>query len=308
MYSKILVPLDGSDIAECVLPYVEAVAKGKNKLDVMFLYVIQPLDTPLTKHEFRAQIESEAKAAAENYLNELIEKLTYNETVRSEVIIGEIAESIVDYAAQNEIDVIIMATHGRSGIKRWVYGSVSDKVLHESNVPIWLIRADIPPLFSQEKAQKINILVPLDGSELAESVLDHIKKLANQLGEETVDIVLTRVCELFSNPSAHPPPMAMNWEEHLEYETNRCKDICQTYLSKVEEDIRQNGLNVRSEVLVGNPADAIIDFANKNAVNTIVMSTHGRTGIGRWALGSIADKILKGASCPIFLVRSKSSK
>jgi nucleotide-binding universal stress UspA family protein len=101
--------------------------------------------------------------------------------------------------------------------------------------------------------------------------------------------------------------MAVSWEEHLEYETKRCKDMCQSYLLEFEEGFKQDGLNVRSEVLIGNPADAIIDYANNNNVNTIVMSTHGRTGLGRWAFGSIAEKILKGASCPIFLVRIKST-
>ena len=303
MYSKILVPLDGSDVAECVLPYVEAIATANHKVAVTFLYVVQPLDTPMTSAEFKSQIESEAKSAAERYLNNTISKLKCSESAQGEVILGKVADSIVDYTTKNNIDLIIMATHGLSGVSRWVRGSVADKVLHESKVPIWLIRADTPQKAVYDKNKKITILVPLDGSELAEAVLDHVKELTKQFGTQSVDITLLRACELFFPPYNYPPPTSLSWEEYLEYETHRCTEICQTYLAKIEEQLKTEGLSVRSESPAGNPAEVIIDYANKNALSLIVMSTHGRTGISRWAFGSIADKVLKGASSPILLIR-----
>ena len=307
MNSKILVPLDGSDVAECVLPHVEAIATRNAMVDVTFLYVIQPLDVPLTKPEFKTHIESEAKSAADEYLNKLINGLKYKDVVHGKVILGKVAENIVDYATDNNIGLIIMATHGLSGISRWVRGSVADKVLHESKIPILLIKASSCQEAVYNKQQKITILVPLDGSELAEAALEPVREMANQFVVDSVEIVLLRVCELFSPPQSYPPPMSLGWEEYVEYVTSNCKDICQSYLAKVEEQLKEEGLTARSEVLVGNPADAIVDYANQNAPDIIAMSTHGRTGISRWALGSIADKVLKGASSPILLVRSADS-
>jgi nucleotide-binding universal stress UspA family protein len=306
MYNKILVPLDGSDVAECVLPHVEAMAAGNNKVAVTFLYVVQPLDVPMTKPDFKSRIESEAESAAEKYLEKLIAKLKYKEAAQGKVISGKVAEDIIDYATKNKMDLIIMATHGRSGVSRWVSGSVADKVLHGAKTPIWLIRAGAPRA-TYKKGQKITILVTLDGSELAEAVLSHVKGLVNQFGPSSVDIVLLRVCELFFPPYTYPPPTSLSWEEYLEYETKRCKEICLTYLSKVGEQLKKDGLSVRSEVPTGNPAETIVDYANKKAINLIVMATHGRTGLSRWALGSVADKVLKGATSPIFLVRSTGS-
>ncbi len=303
MYSKILVPLDGSEVAECVLPYVEAMAEGNKEVDITFLYVIQPLDVPFTKPRFRTRIESEARTAAGNYLKDLINRLEYGEAVHSEIVLGKVAENIVDYAIQNSVDLIIMATHGFSGVGRWVRGSVADKVLHESGTPVWLIRADACQEAVFNTDQQIAMLVPLDGSDLAGEVLDHVGELAQHFGLESTDIVLVRVCELFFPPYTYPPPTPLSWEEYLEYETKRCKEICQRYLSKIEGQLKKDGLSVRSEVLEGSPADAIVDYANKNAFNLIVMSTHGRTGLRRWAFGSIAEKVLNGASTPIFLVR-----
>jgi nucleotide-binding universal stress UspA family protein len=96
----------------------------------------------------------------------------------------------------------------------------------------------------------------------------------------------------------------MTWEEYLNYETKRCKELCQTYLGKAEEKLKQDGFSVCSETPTGNVAETIVDYANKNNFDLIVMATHGRTGLGRWALGSVADKVLTGANSPILLVRS----
>ena len=306
MYTKILVPLDSSDVAECVLPYVEAIATANNEVDVTFLHIILPLEVPLTTLDFKARIESEAKSAAKNYLANVISSVKYKETTHSEVIVGKAADTIVDYAAQNKVDLIIMATHGLSGVTRWIHGSVADKVLHESEIPVWLIRADASQKAAFNEEGKIKILVPLDGSDLAEAILGHVKEMAKQFGPELVDITLLRVCELFSPPYNYPPPTPLSWEEYLDYETNRCKDICQTYLDKVEEQLKKD-VNVQLAIPAGNPADTIVDYANSNDINLIAMSTHGRTGLSRWTLGSVAEKVLKGASCPIFLVRSSDS-
>jgi nucleotide-binding universal stress UspA family protein len=145
MYQKILVPLDGSELAECALTHVESIAKGCQVVDVVLLGVIEPLHLPgdyVISEKDKARIESQRRGAAEDYLGRMAEQLSGRGLgVSSEVIAGKVADSIVDYANKHGVDLIIMATHGRSGVSRWTLGSVADRVVHHSGVPVLLVRA-----------------------------------------------------------------------------------------------------------------------------------------------------------------------
>jgi len=149
MYQKILVPLDGSQLAECVLPHLEAIAKGCQAKNVIFVRVVEPVPRPIVGEDYTfsaeewTRMESEQTVIAENYLNQLVSRLNYDWVgVQSEIITGgSVSEGIADYAARNEVDLIIIATHGRSGISRWVWGSVADRVLRSAHVPVLIVRA-----------------------------------------------------------------------------------------------------------------------------------------------------------------------
>lgn len=305
MYKKILVPLDGSDLAECVLPYVESLAAAEDKVSITFLYVIT-IDIPLASQKYKSSIEADARSGAESYLKRLFGKLKYKELARSVITNGKAAEAIVDYSDKENIDLIIMATHGRSGLSRWSHGSVADKVLHNSKIPVWLINSNAKKRSFPRKGQKISILVPLDGSKLAEGILKHVNVLSSQMGKENVEIHIFRAIELFAPPFIYPPEMPINLEEYLQYEKKRAADICVEYLQKIFKKIEKEGLQASYATLEGNPADAIIDYANKKDIDLIVMSTHGRTGISRWAFGSIAEKVMQSSPCPVFMVRSST--
>lgn len=147
MYQKILVPLDGSEMAECVLPHVEAVAKGCRVSTVIFLRVVQPFQ-PFSAGAYVPtakdidQIDADNRAEADDYLNQLVSRTKYDGTgIESKVLTGQVAESIADYATKNDIDLIVIATHGRSGISRWVWGSVADRILRSACVPVLMVRA-----------------------------------------------------------------------------------------------------------------------------------------------------------------------
>jgi nucleotide-binding universal stress UspA family protein len=148
MYKKVLVPLDGSELAECVLPHLETIAGGCGLQNVILLRVVEPF-YPMVGYVGEEvgmidinRINKDAKTAAENYLRQLAEKVNYKGVkIKWEVVMGGEAESIADYARKNEVDLIIIATHGRSGVSRWVMGSVADKVLRSSCVPVLMIRA-----------------------------------------------------------------------------------------------------------------------------------------------------------------------
>jgi nucleotide-binding universal stress UspA family protein len=147
MYKKILVPLDGSALAECVLPHLESIVKGCKVEEVILLRVTEPfhhfcdIDGCVTEETMKS-IDADNKAAAEKYLSELIERTRYaGVSVKPEVIAGTPGETIADYATKNSIDLITISTHGRSGVSRWTWGSVADRVLRSACVPVLMVRA-----------------------------------------------------------------------------------------------------------------------------------------------------------------------
>ena len=147
MYQKIMVPLDGSDLAECVLPHVEAIATGCEVKNVTFVRAVEPLQVPsgagwVFSPEERQRIESSHRSDAQGYLNQLVGRLKYDGVdIQTQVITGKAAESLADYAEKNDVDLIAIATHGRSGVSRWVWGSVADRILRSACVPVLMVRA-----------------------------------------------------------------------------------------------------------------------------------------------------------------------
>lgn len=152
MYKKVLVPLDGSELAECVLPHVETIARGCGTQSVVFLRVVEPFIYMMASGwenggsffsgDEIERINSENRAAAKRYLDQLLSRTKYDGVnVQSAIITGKAADSIAEYATKNGVDLITIATHGRSGISRWVWGSVADRVLRSAGVPVLMVRA-----------------------------------------------------------------------------------------------------------------------------------------------------------------------
>jgi len=145
MYKKIMVPLDGSQVAECVIPHIETIA-GKSATKVELVTVVEPLDIPtrgqiaISDDEIK-QIDDEGKNEATKYLNQVSSRLIQAGINASTVILsGKPAESLVRYAVNNNVDLIIMATHGRSGISKIFWGSVAEKILRATDIPVLLIK------------------------------------------------------------------------------------------------------------------------------------------------------------------------
>jgi len=316
VYKKILVPLDGSELAEVVFTYAKELA-GRLDLDLVFLYVCSPKEEE-SRFMHRSYVEHAAEMvrsqAEEVQKKTSAKKKTKVLHARGELAVGRPAEEILRYAEKKDIDIILMATHGRSGVGRWVLGSVADKVLRASEVPVWLVRSGIPEEIVYDKWPRRTILVPLDGSELGEAVLPHVELLAKQRGAEIVDVILLMICEPPAMPAYYPPSaqfqtpggtVNMEPKEYMRLATERCRRLSERYLARIEKRFRDAGINVRSEVIQGKAANEIIDYANKYPFNLVVMSTHARSGLGRWAYGSVAAKVLQGISRPLFLVRPR---
>ncbi|MBN2074627.1 MAG: universal stress protein [Dehalococcoidales bacterium] len=302
MYKKMLIPLDGSELAEIVLSYATELA-GRLDLEVSLIHVCEPSSSD-SEFMCRAYIERVAEKVSDGSreVHSSTGLSSGNKAVEAtgSVITGHPAEEIISYAKDNDVDFILMATHGRSGVKRWVMGSVADKVLRASPVPVWLVRAAIPEKIIREEWHNRTLLVPLDGSELAESVIPHVESLAKQRSVEKMRIVLLRVAE---DPFVTADYPYKDWEEHVKRTKEHFKQGSKTYLEGLQQRLIQHGLIVDYKVLQGNPADEIIKYSHGNLPNLVIMATHGRSGIGRWEYGSVADKVLHGVSSPIFLVR-----
>ncbi len=148
MYQHVMVPLDGSKLAECVLPHLKAIVKGCQAKAVTFVRVLEPLmissdDSGVALTEEQWQIlTKQQRLDADNYLGQVVSQIDYHGTaVHSEVVNGSVAESLSDWAKKNNVDLIIVATHGRSGVSRWVWGSIADRILRSSCVPVFMVRA-----------------------------------------------------------------------------------------------------------------------------------------------------------------------
>ena len=147
MYKKIMVPLDGSKLAECVLPHVESFIVDCHVKHFVFVRVVEPAtvfyggDYPISSDVLKER-EIAVQGIAKEYLEEILNRFDPGPAdLQAEILVGHVAESLVDYAENNDFDLILIATHGRSGVQRWVRGSIADKVLRSSNMPVLMVRA-----------------------------------------------------------------------------------------------------------------------------------------------------------------------
>jgi nucleotide-binding universal stress UspA family protein len=305
MYKRMLVPLDGSQLAEVVFPYARELA-GQLGTEVILLHIsnlvkdFQPMTRAYVDHAaevIKGAITADRKSR--QVPSKPIE-------VHSDLVSGYPPDEILRYAEEKKVDLILMASHGRSGRNRWGIGSVADKVLRSATVPVLLVPAGGAEGAVLDQWPIKELIVPLDGSELAETVLRHVEGLAGETGIKSVKVVLLRACEPPSMPTYYSPELSeipLHWGQYAQQEITRCKQVATEYLARIEKRLQTAGIDVRSEVLVGKASDEIVNYANKNQYDLIVMATHGRSGLSRLVYGSVALNILVGVSNPIFLVK-----
>ncbi|UCE97926.1 MAG: universal stress protein [Dehalococcoidia bacterium] len=308
MFKKILVPLDGSRLAEEVIcPYVIELSVSLD-LDVIILHVCSPGEQAFnTMHKaYVDQIaETIANQAKEVQLKTALKKKAKTIIIKGEITIGYPAEQILSYAEKYKFDFILMATHGYSGIKKWSISSVADKVLRSSKIPVLLVRTEITQEITYDKWPHIKLLIPLDSSKLAESVLPYVEKLAKQRCDKELDVVLMAVCEQYSIPSELSEASQMyGWKEYVNHMTSELKKMYKQYLTGVEKNLTDSGLRVKSKILLGKAAQRINEFAIKEPFCLTVLATHGRTGYVSSDYGDVTNKVIREGVSPIFLVRT----
>ncbi|HEU0022833.1 MAG TPA: universal stress protein [Dehalococcoidia bacterium] len=302
MYQRILVPLDGSATAEQALPYARLLSTGF-KASIELLRVIDgpavgPVD--LEHDAVINQLAESARAQAGEYLANVAGSLRAGglEVVTS-ILEGDPASIIVTESEKAPGTLIAISTHGRSGITRWVMGSVSDKVLHATRAPMLIVRcAEAAP------SPGINfsgIIVPLDGSQLAEQVLAPAVAVAKALGLKTTLLRVTPSAGDYFRYMDYPP---------ADYEdlSKEVDDDAVRYLDNINRRIKLEGVAQTEERLIhGNAAFAITDFVKEIPNSLVAMTTHGRSGIGRWVMGSVADRVVRHSGGPVLVVRAEET-
>ncbi len=260
---RILVPLDGSDVAKQALPHAVSIAQQYDA--VILLLRVVPLQsytalsdpnmvldggTGATAYDYKMvrELQEQGNETAVSYLNEK-QSILAQDGITCETIVSEGDEAgvIVDTAIEQKVDVIIMTTHGRSGFSRWMMGSVAERVLREAKCPVMVTRHD---------KQAKNILIPLDGSELSEQALP-VGLMVAEANEAVVHLM--RVHESAS--------------ESAQTAVNTYLNGC---IAKQTVDI-----DIKTAVVHGSPASSILDYVEKNEIDLIVMATHGRRGVHR---------------------------
>jgi len=286
MLERILVPLDGSERGELALEYARELAIGLGS-------------------EVRLVCATEKKDAAtlnvcNIYLSRLIDKMAAQikaanprASLKDIVLEGVAADVLLRYAADENIGLIVLTSHGHGGVMPWSMGGTADRVMHHSHTPVLMVRSGHKAtgkgsLFSR-------ILLPLDGSPMGEAALPYVERIASALGSE---VVLLMVVETIMRVHSLGGPDHILFSEQ---QVEQMKQEAAEYLDGVSKRFPKG--KVRTAVRTGDPAHEILKASADEAVSLTAMSSHGKSGISQWMLGSVTNKILHADRVPFLLVR-----
>lgn len=294
----IMVPLDGSALSEHAIPLAASLARSR-ACPIHLVYVTELNLWPDELSDLTAisAIRRILHADGETYLREIRLRyqapgLTIDTTVLSSDM-QDIGLLLVQQAVKLGAGLVVMASHGRGGLKRAWIGSVADHLIRHLPVPVLVTHPGQVPAPTADR-----ILVPLDGSALAESAIDEACALALLRNEELVLLrIISPVVQAIGALEA--PVLGYNMEL-----TATLRAAADDYLAELTERVRGRGIKCTSlTMLAANPAQAIIEVARPVHYTTIIMATHGRGGLQRVVLGSVADKVVRGAEVPVLVVR-----
>ena len=289
----LLVPLDGSDLAEAALPYAEALARSlAEPLHLLAVVDREPGEDAELPPEFRDHLLKLRRQGLDEYLTmRAASSAGRGVTVETEIVEGDPVSAILAAADRLAVDAIIMATHGRGGFERLFLGSVADKIMRLGRHPTLLVapHENVEP----QEVQLHRIAVPLDGSPLAEAALAPAERLAAAAGAQ---LLLTRVQPLTliaTDAYGYVPDLG-------DIEAALMKQV-QAYLADVQGRL---SATVASETVVlrGDPAATLAQYVHEQRVDLLVMTTHGRGGVQRLVLGSTADRLVR-LGLPVLLIR-----
>jgi nucleotide-binding universal stress UspA family protein len=294
MFSPILVPLDGSHLAETILPHVSIIAQV-DASEVILLRVldqaaqnlssetVDPLDWQLRKAEASAYLEQLASQLVESGLQ-----------VRSEILEGNAAESIVEYTQLNDIALIMLSSHGQSGITGWNVSSVVQKVILRARTSIMIVRAYRPEVYEAKQLSYERILVPLDGSQRAESVLPKATAVARSQNSQ---LIIAHVVKQPEMPRRKP--LTQDDQELAERVTERNRVEVEKYLAELKSRVN---VNTETRLLISqSPILALHEFIEREEIDLVFLSAHGYTGETRWPYGSTVVSFIAYGTTPLLI-------
>lgn len=288
MLEKILVPLDGSALSEQALIYAKELAVAFDS-EVQLLSVVEKQD-----EEYRRMVQVYLNKIAEemqSYFSQNNPKVTIKPIVSD----GNPAIGIVEYARQKKVSLVIINSHGHSGIMPWSMGSTANKVIQTIHNPVLLIRASAGAKRPQVRSFK-KILLPLDGSEIGEAALPYAREIAKKFKSE---IILLSVVE--SNQHVR----TIGGQDYIHYPEQQVESMkveLKEYLIKTSQKFSEFNLSSRVIVREGDAAVEIIRFAREGKISLVAMSSHGRSGMRGWVFGSVSNKVLQAGKTPLMLV------
>jgi nucleotide-binding universal stress UspA family protein len=292
MYHSVLVPLDGSALGEYALPVALGLARqARATLHLAHVHVMPTRDLTETN-------DMQVRATDHMYFEGLVQRLgaDWDVPLTTMLLDGPVTETLHEYALTIKAELIVMTTHGRGALSRLWLGSIADRLIRQVSVPVLLVRPQEQPLDIAHEPSISHILVPLDGSVLAETIL----ACATALGRLTqAEYTLLQVIEpIFT---AHRAAASTSIVDEQAMKIARSQ--AQAYLAQVASRLRSDGLRVQTATAVGSPARAILDYVRGHGVDLIALETYGQTGLAHWLLGGVADKVIRGTTVPVLLHR-----
>jgi len=293
MWNKILVPLDGSDLAELALPYAEELANAF-KSEIILLHVSEPS-------------EDRYRHMHELYVKEVTDRIKGRfKKVTPVVVSGKPADEIISYADKNKVGIIIMTSHGRSGVLSWATGSIASKLLQGAAAPLLLVRAAKPKREVTRQVLLNRILLPLDGSEAGEAAVGYIAEMMSRLESEVT---------LFGVVSSGQHIRSVGGLDYINYSEEQLemfKKEAEEYLDGVYRRLKRRKGTVEVVLKVGDKSgdvgQEILKFAEEKGVSLIAISSHGHSGIEKWVFGSIANKVVHNSRSPVLVVKELGEK
>ena len=304
MYDRILVPLDGSPLAERVLPYVTRLSLGLGipvHLIQVFPSVSEELADPL-HGRYQTGISAGVHDESIDYLNSVLSK-TAGMEITCAAHEGNAVSRIIDEADKSPASLIAMSTHGRSGITRWVMGSVTDRVLHSTKNPMLIVRGN---QVGEPDTNLETIIVPVDGSSLAEQVIPDVAALAKAMNLKVTLLRVVATAEEFSAQTGYQRLEGVFVLHFPSFEemAKEAGDQALVYLQGLEEKLREQGVaSVDHRIVRGAAASVIMDVAQETPDSLVAMTTHGRSGPARWTMGSVTDRVVRHSGDPVLVVR-----
>jgi nucleotide-binding universal stress UspA family protein len=300
-YHAILVPLDGSEFGERALPLAVELAQRNNaRLELAMVHQpIQSFATAMEVPEVGAEYEAEARRREQEYLDQTTQRLAsrYNIPVSSRLLQGSVAETLEWHVPSSGIDLVVMSTHGRGAMGRFWLGSVADRLIRRLHIPVLVVR---PNWQEDAPDAEINrILVPLDGSLLAEAILEQAVRFGGDNPEYLlVSVVVPPVPLLDMVPVTGMPDTSALVPGLMK--------AAEDYLTRIAERLRGEGRLVSTHAVLANRVhEGLLEQANLLGVDLIAIATHGAGGIKRLAIGSVTEKVVRGTPCPVLVLTPK---